>query len=90
MPHAARDLGAVLGERTVHLHALDGGEWLVRGDEQGGLVWEHGHSKGDVAVRGNAGVLHLLLHRRLRADDPKVDVHGDRALLDSFLAAAVF
>jgi uncharacterized protein (TIGR03083 family) len=80
--------------RSMHLHATDGGlgpagEWLVRGTADG-LAWEHGHAKGDVAVRGGAGSLYLLLNRRLPADDPRIEIHGDRLVLDRWLAGTAF
>jgi len=46
---------------TVHLHATDvEGEWLLT---LGGstVAVEHGHAKGDAAVRGTAADLHLWL-----------------------------
>jgi uncharacterized protein (TIGR03083 family) len=80
--------------RSLHLHATDAGlgasgEWAVRGTEEG-VAWEHGHVKADVAVRGGAGSLLLLLNRRLPADDPRFEIHGDRAVLDAWLAASAF
>jgi uncharacterized protein (TIGR03083 family) len=75
--------------RSMHLHALDGGEWLLRGTPDG-LAWERGHVKSDVAVRGDAGALYLLLNRRLPADDSAVEIHGDRPTLDTWLACTIF
>ena len=75
--------------RTMHLHALDGGEWLLRGTPAG-LACERGHVKADVAVRGDAGTLYLLLNRRLSADDPGVEIYGDRLTLDTWLAHTIF
>ena len=75
--------------RSMHLHARDGGEWLLRGTPEG-LAWERGHVKADVAVRGDAGALYLLLNRRLPADDPAVEIHGDRPILDTWLAHTSF
>jgi uncharacterized protein (TIGR03083 family) len=87
-------LGALPDGGVLHFHAtddgLDGaGEWLVRRDGPRVLV-EHGHGKGDVAVRGPAGRLLLVLLRRVPADDPDVQVLGDGALLESWLAATPF
>jgi uncharacterized protein (TIGR03083 family) len=71
---------------VLHIHRTDGsGEWLVRLTPAGPNV-SHGHEKGDAAVRGPASDLMLLLWRRVGADD--VEVFGDRALLNSFLAHA--
>lgn len=75
--------------RSMHLHALDGGEWVVRGTADG-LTWQHGHTKADVAVRASAGSLYLLLNRRLAPDDPRFEIHGDRAILDTWLARTIF
>jgi hypothetical protein len=75
--------------RSMHLHALDGGEWSLRGGPDG-PAWERGHVKADVAVRGDAGPLYLLLNRRLSADDPAVEIHGDRTTLDTWLARTIF
>jgi uncharacterized protein (TIGR03083 family) len=75
--------------RSLHLHALDGGEWSLRGTPDG-VAWERGHTKADVAVRGTAGALYLLLNRRLSPDAPDLDVHGDRTVLDTWLAATIF
>jgi uncharacterized protein (TIGR03083 family) len=90
---------ATLGEQRVeglpaggvlHIHATDGdlgegGEWLVR-REGSGLIVEHGHGKGDVALRGPAGRLLLVLLRRIPPDDPQVQVLGDPAVLSGWLA----
>jgi uncharacterized protein (TIGR03083 family) len=93
LPHTRSGTGA-LGAGSMHLHATDGGlgpagEWLLRGTP-GALEWEHGHATGDVAVRGDAGSLYLLLNRRLPADDPRFEIHGDRAVLDRWLAGTAF
>lgn len=80
------DLGGVGG--TLHLHATDGdGEWLI--DPTGDTVtWRHGHEKGDVAVRGATGDLLLVLWGRLPPS--RVEVLGDDAVLDRWLAATSF
>ena len=75
--------------RSMHLHALDGGEWVVRGTADG-LAWEHGHTKADVAVRAGAGSLYLLLNRRLPPHDSRFEIHGDRAVVDTWLARTIF
>jgi hypothetical protein len=53
-------------------------------------VVEPGHAKADVAVRGGAGDLFLLIMRRLPADDERFDVHGDADALDEWLAKTSF
>jgi uncharacterized protein (TIGR03083 family) len=71
-----------LGE-TIHLHSTDAeGEWLVA-LTQTGIQVEHGHDKGDVAVRGPASDLLLMLWRRLAPST--LEVFGDDALLERFL-----
>ena len=77
---------------TLHLHATDdglgsAGEWLVRGTG-GGIAWDHGHAKGDVAVRGPAADLVLALMRRRPADS--VERIGDAALWEQWLARTGF
>lgn len=62
---------------TLHLHATDSGlgeagEWLIRGGGEH-ITWEHGHGKGDAAVRGSA--VDLLLATVRRTHD--VQVLGD-------------
>jgi uncharacterized protein (TIGR03083 family) len=77
---------------VLHVHATDegvDGEWLVRREGQAVTV-EPGHGKGDVALRGPAARLLLVLVRRVQPDDPEVEVLGDRALLTGWLAATPF
>jgi hypothetical protein len=78
--------------KIIHFHATDeeaDGEWLIRG-VPGGVAVETGHGKGDLALRGPASSILLVLLRRLPPDDPAVEVLGDRALLDAWLAATPF
>lgn len=89
-----RRLAALPDGTVLHVHATDDGlggdgEWMVRREDSQVLV-EHGHAKGDVGVRGPAGALLLVLVRRVPPDDPQVQVLGDRALLDRWLAATPF
>jgi uncharacterized protein (TIGR03083 family) len=66
--------------RTVHLHATDAdGEWLVTFGPT--LMVEHGHAKGDAAVRGEAGQLLLWLWGRVPLDD--LEVFGDRSAAEA-------
>ena len=65
---------------TVHLHATDvEGEWLVT---HGGstVTVEHGHAKGDAAMRGTAGDLHPWLWGRVPLD--RLEVFGDPAIAE--------
>ena len=65
------------------------GEWMIRPGAADVAV-EPGHGKGDVAVRGAAGDLLLLLMRRVSPGDPGIEVMGDAALLDALLAATAW
>ena len=85
---------AALDGRVLHLHATDevlgtAGEWLIRPSPAGVSV-AAGHGRGDVAVRGQACDLLLLMMRRLPPGDPRVEVLGEPALLDTLLAATAF
>jgi uncharacterized protein (TIGR03083 family) len=71
------------GKETVHLHCTDApGEWVARIAE-GRLDVSKEHAKGDVAVRGMASDILLLLWRRIQPGD--VDVVGDEVTLKRFL-----
>jgi uncharacterized protein (TIGR03083 family) len=73
---------------TLHLHCTDeAGEWLVTLTEAGPAI-ERRHAKGDVAVRGPASDLLLVLLRRFEPE--RVEVLGTRSVLDAFLAHAAF
>jgi uncharacterized protein (TIGR03083 family) len=64
---------------TLHLHCTDAeGEWLVRFTAEGPEVSRE-HAKGDVAVRGTASDLYLLLWNRISAE--RCEVFGDASLL---------
>jgi uncharacterized protein (TIGR03083 family) len=87
-------LDALPDGAVLHVHAtdegLDGaGEWLVR-REGSQVTVQAGHGRGDVALRGPAGRLLLVLLRRVPPDDPQVQVLGDPELLASWLAATPF
>ena len=74
---------------TLHFHAtddgLDGtGEWLVRRTPSR-ITVQPGHAKADVAVRGPAVRLLLVLTRRLPPADPAIEILGDQALFTDWL-----
>jgi uncharacterized protein (TIGR03083 family) len=79
--------GRLGGERDfVHLHCTDAhGEWVVIVDD-GVLGVRRGHEKAEVAVRGPASDLLLLLWRRI--PPAGLEVLGDVATLDRFLGRA--
>jgi uncharacterized protein (TIGR03083 family) len=70
---------------TIHLHATDdgieGGEWLLTLASDGVEV-EHGHGKGDAAVRAPASDLVLFVWNRIDLD--QLEVFGDAALLEQW------
>lgn len=93
-PARARGEGGRGEGQTLHFHATDAGldgagEWLVRRTPAGAAV-ERGHAKADVAVRGPAARLLLVLTRRLPATDPAIEVLGDQELLRHWLAHTPF
>ena len=76
---------AVGAGETLHFHCTDvGGEWLLRGSDDDVTVSRE-HAKGDVAARGSASDLMLLVWGR--APTAQVEVLGDADLLNRFLAA---
>jgi uncharacterized protein (TIGR03083 family) len=73
---------------TMHLHATDcDGEWLVRFDPDAVVVTRE-HQKGDVAARGTASDLLLVVWNRVGTE--ALEVFGDASVLDRFRAAARF
>jgi uncharacterized protein (TIGR03083 family) len=84
---AAADVLTGAGE-TLHLHATDvDGEWLVTLTDGRPQV-ERAHAKGDVAARGPASDLLLLLWNR--GDRDALQVFGDATLLDRWSASVRF
>jgi uncharacterized protein (TIGR03083 family) len=75
---------------TLHWHATDepglgtAGEWFIE-RHPGGARWQHGHRKADVAVRGPATSLLLVLTRRLPLTGGHVTIHGDADLAQHWL-----
>ena len=82
LPDARDDVDGS-GTYSVHLHCTDAsGEWIVRVDGSDARVSAE-HGRADVAVRGGASELLLLLWRRL--DSNAVEVLGDGAVLEHFM-----
>jgi uncharacterized protein (TIGR03083 family) len=70
----------------LHLHSTDAdGERLIQLTPTG-FTWQQGHAKGDVAVRGAASDLLLLLYGRRKPDGEQFQIFGDEALLNRWLA----
>jgi uncharacterized protein (TIGR03083 family) len=86
----ARDLDG--DGQTLHFHATDpgvSGEWLIALTPAGVTV-QRGHARADVAVRGPAADLLLVLTRRLPPSAPRVEVLGEPALLTHWLQHTPF
>jgi uncharacterized protein (TIGR03083 family) len=79
---------------SLHVHAtdegLDGAGELTVHRTPAGITMDHGHAKGDVALRGPAARILLVLVRRLPPDDPSVKVLGDPAALSRWLEHTPF
>jgi uncharacterized protein (TIGR03083 family) len=80
--------------QSLHFHATDPGlsgtgEWLVTRTPSGVTI-ARGHGKADVAVRGPAASLLLVLTRRLPSSAPDVEVLGEQALLTHWLEHTPF
>jgi uncharacterized protein (TIGR03083 family) len=86
-------LGAFRGRRfpeagSIHLHTTDTpGEWLVRLDAEGVHLTRE-HAKGDVAIRGSASEVLLVLMGRKTMN--AVDVFGEAPLFERFRKHASF
>ncbi|NEA65414.1 maleylpyruvate isomerase family mycothiol-dependent enzyme [Streptomyces sp. SID12488] len=55
-----------------------------------GLVWRRGHEKATVALRGPLTDVMLAFYRRLPLDSPRLEILGDRELLEFWLARTNF
>jgi uncharacterized protein (TIGR03083 family) len=80
--------------QSLHFHATDpglsgAGEWLVTRTPSG-LTVARGHGKADVAVRGPAASLLLILTRRLPPSSPAIEIHGEQELLTHWLQHTPF
>lgn len=80
--------------QSVHLHATDAGlgdsgEWTIIGRPDG-IALAHEHGKSTVALRGPARDLLLAVVRRGTAADLGLEVFGDQAVWDTWLARTPF
>lgn len=80
--------------RTIHLHATDApaglnAEWVVELTEEG-VVRRRGHEKADVALRGPLTEVLLAFYRRVPPESGRLEVLGERELLDFWLERATF
>ncbi|MDT5017160.1 MAG: hypothetical protein QOD39_3320, partial [Mycobacterium sp.] len=89
LPRPALDRG-----QTIHLHATDDGlgptgEWTIVHDDDG-VWWSHNHGKGSVGLRGSATDLLMAITRRRSAAELGVEMFGDAAVWDGWLARTEF
>ena len=80
--------------QSLHFHATDPGlpgpgEWLVTRTPSGVAI-DRGHGRADVAVRGPAASLLLILTRRLPPSDPAIEILGEQELLTHWLQYTPF
>ncbi|MFF3661361.1 maleylpyruvate isomerase family mycothiol-dependent enzyme [Streptomyces olivochromogenes] len=80
--------------RSIHLHATDtppelNAEWVVELTEEG-VSWRRDHEKATVALRGPLTDVLLAFYRRLPLDDGRLEVLGERELLEFWLERATF
>ncbi|MDX2934288.1 maleylpyruvate isomerase family mycothiol-dependent enzyme [Streptomyces ipomoeae] len=79
---------------SIHLHATDNtpdvnAEWFI--DLSGDVVaWRRGHEKATVALRGPLTEVLLAFYRRLPPDGGRLEVLGERDVLDSWLERSTF
>jgi uncharacterized protein (TIGR03083 family) len=75
---------------SLHLHATDGpGEWMIH-LENGHLTLEHGHAKGDAAVRGTAMDLLLAVWGRYSFFDSRFEQFGNQDVVRRLAAVGAF
>ncbi|MDQ0945035.1 maleylpyruvate isomerase family mycothiol-dependent enzyme [Streptomyces sp. V1I1] len=89
LPHYSwiADPLAALANGSVRLTATDTGAAWTISFGGGGFAWTKGDGSATAGVKATAGDLLLLVYGRLRADDARFGISGDRAILDAWLAA---
>lgn len=88
VPRLVDTSGFASGGESIHVHTTDvDGEWLLRVAPDRIEVTRE-HAKGDVALRGPASDLLLVLWGRRRAEEAAAEIFGSADLLDRLLGAA--
>jgi uncharacterized protein (TIGR03083 family) len=85
-------LRALPAGRSIHVHVTDpgvAGEWMLH-SEPDVITTERGHARADVALRGPATSLLLVLMRRMPLAGSGAEVLGDAAILDRWLETVRF
>ncbi|MCB0931257.1 MAG: maleylpyruvate isomerase family mycothiol-dependent enzyme [Mycobacterium sp.] len=96
----ASDEGPGAGDRplvdgqSLHLHATDprlggAGEWTILGRPDG-IAMDHEHAKATTALRGPARDILLAIVRRGTAAELGLEMFGDEAVWDTWLARTPF
>ena len=80
--------------QSLHLHATDAGlgaagEWTIFGRPDG-IAFDHEHAHATVALRGTARDLLLAIVRRGTAAELGLEIFGDQAVWDTWLARTPF
>ncbi len=80
--------------QSLHLHATEvglgaAGEWTVLGRPDG-IAFDHEHARATVALRGPARDLLLAMVRRGTAAELGLEIFGDQAVWDAWLARTPF
>ena len=80
--------------QSLHLHATDtglgeSGEWTILGRPDG-IAFDHEHARATVALRGRARDLLLAIVRRGAAAELGLEIFGDQAVWDTWLARTPF
>lgn len=87
---ATSESSPLAGGQTLHLHAEDGGEWMLR-SAGGALALAQDHSEQAAAtVTGAASDLLLAATRRLPIDDPRIHVGGAADVWGTWLERTPF
>jgi uncharacterized protein (TIGR03083 family) len=78
------------GGETVHFHGTDRDvEWLAELTPDG-LALRPDHAEADVEIRGPVEAIMLAVWNRIGPDDPRLEIVGDRDMLDRWRRLTAF